>query len=155
MFLILHVFQCCLPYSRSYHVSLSFSYLVHFFFCHIPGSTVFVSHFLRFSVFSPLSRSLSVHFSFSMFLSVSCHIPGQKVFVSHFPHFFSFLAIFYVLQCAFITFSGFSVFLTVFQVIECLCLICHVCQFSRHNPGVLRVFFIFHVFHCIMPYSRS
>jgi hypothetical protein len=36
-----------------------------------------------------------------------------------------------------------------------LCLICHVCQFSRHNPGVLCVFLIFHVSHCIMPYSRS
>ena len=63
---------------------------------HIPGPTVCVSHFARLKVFlaifwvlefaflsfhfflcfSPYSRSYSVHFSFSTFLSVSRHIPG-------------------------------------------------------------------------------
>jgi hypothetical protein len=58
-----------------------------FFFCHILGFTVCISHFLPFSVFSPYSRSYSVHFSFSTFFSVFCHNPGPTMCVSHFPWF--------------------------------------------------------------------
>lgn len=47
-----------------------------FFFPHISGPSMCLSHFPRFSVFCPHSRSYSVHFSFSTFLSVSRHIPG-------------------------------------------------------------------------------
>ena len=73
---------------------------------HIPGQTVFLSHFPRFSVFSPYSRSYSVCVSFSTFISfhaiiqvlqcvvlifhvfsVSHHIPCPKVCVSYFPRF--------------------------------------------------------------------
>jgi hypothetical protein len=48
-FLRLHFFW---PFSMSYHVCVSFS----MFFSvslHIPGHTVILSHFPRFSVFSP------------------------------------------------------------------------------------------------------
>jgi len=44
---------------------------------HIPGPTVFMYHFRRFSVFSPLSRSYSAYFSFFTFFTVSRHIPGH------------------------------------------------------------------------------
>jgi hypothetical protein len=163
VFLILHVFQCFLPYFMPYHVSFSFSSFVsylpysrsyhdfliflicqfsryiqvptvcvfHFalfsvflatcnvlpcdfriflvckFSRHTPYPTVCISHFPRFSVFFghipdpkecvylftlfsvflPYCMSYCVHFSFSTFLSVSHHIPGQTVFVSHFPRF--------------------------------------------------------------------
>ena len=50
-----------------------------------------VSHFPWFSVFSPYSRSYSVHFSLSTFLSVSLHIFGPTVCISHFLCFEYFL----------------------------------------------------------------
>ena len=46
-FLIFHVFQCFLPYSRSYSVSVSFSMFFSFFRI-TPGPTVCISHFLLF-----------------------------------------------------------------------------------------------------------
>ena len=55
VFLILHVFPCFSPYSRSYHDFLIF--LVCQFSRHIQGPTVCVSHFPRFSFFSPYYRS--------------------------------------------------------------------------------------------------
>jgi hypothetical protein len=53
----------------------------HVFYCLslFPGRTVYVSHFPRFSVFSPYSRSYCVHFSFFMFFSVFRHIPGPTM----------------------------------------------------------------------------
>jgi hypothetical protein len=89
-----------------------------------------VSHVPRFSFFSPYSRSYTVHFSFSTLMSGSCHISGQAVFVYHFPFFISgfsprsmsyqvifsfpelvsFLAIFQVLQSAFLIFHVFQCF---------------------------------------------
>ena len=104
-FLIFHIFQCFLPYSRS--------------------SSVCVSYFSRFSSFLHYSKSYSVHFSFSMFCSVSCPIPDPKVSISHFP--------------------PFSVFLAIFQVIQCLCLIFHIFHFFRHTPGPTM---------CINPFSH-
>ena len=67
--LILHFFQCFLPYSRFYNV--------HFIF-HV------------FECFSPYSRSNCVCFSFYSFFSVSRHIPGPSLFVSYFPCFLVF-----------------------------------------------------------------
>ena len=103
------------PYSRSYSVQFSFSTLFSVS-RHIPGHTVFVSHFPRFSVFSPYSWSSSVLFSFftfSVFLEIfhdlqyvfhifhdfhfSHHIPGPTVCIFYFP-------------CAFLSFYVFSVF---------------------------------------------
>jgi hypothetical protein len=65
--------------------------IYHFYFFsvshHIPGPTFCVSHFPRFSVFSPYPSSYSRHFSFSRFFTGFCHIPGQTVFVYHFQRF--------------------------------------------------------------------
>ena len=75
---------------------------------HIPGPIVCVFHFPRFSVFSPYSRSYREYFSFSTFFNVSRHIPGSAVYVAHFARFSVFLAIFQVLQCAFLIFHVFQ-----------------------------------------------
>ena len=109
-----------MPYSRSFNVHFSFAtfFLVS---CHIPGQTMFVSHFPRFSIFSPYSRSYSVFFSICTFFSVSRHIPGDTFFASHIPRY--------------------SVFPHI-QVIECLSLIFQDFQFPRHNPGT--TVYIFH-----------
>jgi hypothetical protein len=56
--------------------------------CNIPGPTVCISHFSRFSVISSFFMSSSGCFSFSMI--------------------FSFLAIFNVLQCKFLNFPNFQ-----------------------------------------------
>ena len=94
MFLIFHDFQ----FSR-----------------HIPGPTVCISHFSRFSVISSFFKSSSGCFSFSMI--------------------FSFLGIFQVLQWTILNFPPFSVFLALFQVLKCVFLIFCDFQFSRHIPG--------------------
>jgi len=60
------------------------------FSCHIPGPTVCISHFSRYSMILSLFKSSSVCFSFSMI--------------------FSFLAIFHVLQCALLIFHVFKWF---------------------------------------------
>ena len=70
-----------------------------------------------------------------MFFSIFCHIPGTTMWISHF-----------------FTLSLF--FFAIFQVLQCLCTIFHIFQFSCHNPGLLCVFLIFYVFHCLKPYSR-
>ena len=87
---------------------------------------------------------------------------------------FSFLVIFLVLQCAFLSFH-FSVFLAIIQVKQCLCLIFHVFQFSLHYLGPTVCFYhfssfpvfltAFHILQCVFlifhdiqffsPYSRS
>ena len=78
------IFQCFLPYFRSYCVHLSFStfftfflpyslirqcgliiFLVFLFSRHILGPTVCIFHFSRFKCFWPYSRSYSVCVSFS------------------------------------------------------------------------------------------
>ena len=72
-FLIFHVFHCISPYSMSYHVSFSF---FTFFTvpCHIPSTTVRVSHFARFSLFLPIFQLLQCVFLILHFFSVSRHI---------------------------------------------------------------------------------
>ena len=92
-FLILHVFQ--------------FSH-------HIPGPTACISHFPRFPVFLPYSRSYSVCFSFSTI--------------------FCFLAILQVLPCEFLIFLIF-ILLAILQVLQYAYLILHVFEFSHHIPG--------------------
>ena len=92
------------PHSRSYSVCVSFCNLLRFLaiiqvlHCvfllskfltvsrHISGPTMCVSHFPQFSFFSPYSRSYSVHFLFSPFLSVSRQFSLNSVCVS-FPRF--------------------------------------------------------------------
>ncbi|EAA20390.1 hypothetical protein, partial [Plasmodium yoelii yoelii] len=108
MFLIFHDFQfsCNIPCATVDISKLSnfFSY-PRLISCH----KLCISHFLRISVFSPYSRSYSVHFSFFTFLSdfvifqvvkwlflifhdfqFSCHIPYPTVDISKFSTFFSF-----------------------------------------------------------------
>ena len=160
-FIFFHVFHCFSPYSRSYHVRFSFSYFLSFFSpyyrsyslgvsfftfpsfsSHIPGPTMFVSHFPRLSVFSTYSRHNSPCVSFHKF--------------------FRFLALFQVLLCTFLIFHSFdsfskyfrsyivshfprfSVFLDIFQFLPCEFLI-FVCQYSRHMscPTV----YIYHFSH--------
>ena len=99
VFLIFHVF----PFSR-----------------HIPGPTVYISHFSRYSVllavFLVLPGIFLIFPRFHVFFfNDSCHDPGSTVGISHF--------------------LSFSVFLALFQVMQCLCLIFHVFQFCRQNPG--------------------
>ena len=122
---------------------------------HIPGQTVFVSHFSRFSVFMPYFMSYNVNFSFSTFFnsldiiqvycvyfsfftffSVSSSILGHTVFVSHFARFSVFFAIFQALPCEFLIFLLCQFLLHIIQVLQCLCS-------------------IFHVFQWFLPYSRS
>ena len=85
------------------------------FSCHIPGSTVCISHFSRFSVIKSFFKWSSGCFSFSMI--------------------FSFLAIFHFLQCTFLNCPTFSVFLAIFHVQKYASLIFRDFQFSCHIPG--------------------
>jgi len=63
-YLIFHVFHCFLSCSRSYQCEFH-CFLVGHFSHNIQSPRVFSSHFPRFSVFSPYSRSNSVCVSFS------------------------------------------------------------------------------------------
>jgi hypothetical protein len=158
-------------------------------FCHIPGPTMCISlfkvfqwfwtyvlhcvfNFQWFSVFSPYSRSYSVHFSFFMFFSVFCHIPHQTVFVSHFPRFFSFLAKIQVTQCVFLIFHVFHYFLPYSRSYSVWFSFCTFYSVSRYNPGPIEcishisqfsvclaifqvlqcAFLILHVFQCFSLY---
>jgi hypothetical protein len=134
-FLIFLIFPCFLPYSTSYNVCFSFftifsflailqvlqcAFLIfHIFECFYPycrSNTV--SHFLRFSLFSPYSTSYNVHFSFSTCLSVSHHILGHTVFVSRFSVFHHYpghtvgLLIFHVFQFSLPYFTCYSMCFT-------------------------------------------
>ena len=102
---------------------------------HIPGQTVFVYHFpFSISGFSPRSTSYQVIFSF--------------------PELVSFLAIFQVLQCAFlifhifqrfsqystsyhvcVSFSTFFSFLPIIQTYSAHCSFFTLFSVSRHIPG--------------------
>jgi hypothetical protein len=151
-FLIVHIFECFSIYSRSYSVCFSFSMLFsslailqvlqcvflifHVFSVsrHNSRSIVCVSHFPWFLVFSPYSRSYRVHFSISMFFSVSCHIPGPRVLclifhVFYFPRhnpgptvcfsYFSWFSIFFPCSRSYSVYFSFSTFFKI----------------SRHIPG--------------------
>ena len=123
-FLIFHPFQCFSLYFMSNSVCVSFftlfSFLVSGFFSfftflnvsrHIPGPTVCAFHFPNFSVYSSYSRSYRVHFSFSTLFNVFLpYSRSNNVCVSFFT-FFIFLAVFQVLQCAFLIFHLFQCFL--------------------------------------------
>ena len=68
-----------MPYSRSYYAHFSFT-PIFLILCHIPGQTMFVSHFPR-------------------FFQCSRHNPGMRVCISHFSCFWLFLTLFHVIQC--------------------------------------------------------
>ena len=86
-FLIFHVFQCFIIFQVVKWMFLIFHDFQ--FSCHIPRPTVDISKF-------------STFFSFPRLIS------PPKVCISHFPEIFSFLAIFQVLQCAFLIFHVFQ-----------------------------------------------
>ena len=129
-FLIFHVFQ---------------------FSLHIPGRAVSVSHFPRFSVFSPYFKSYSA--IFSKFSRVFHHISGltcaflifcisvlspySRSYSMHFSFFTFFSVSSHIpdLQFEFLIFHLFSVSLTIFEVLQCAFLLFEVFQFSRHIPG--------------------
>jgi hypothetical protein len=94
-----------------------------------------VAHFSWFWIFSPYSRSCSVHFSFSMVCSVSCHILLATVYFSHFND-FQFSVHIPDHRVCISHFPTFSVFLSIIQVLQ-------------------GVFLIFHVFQCFSPYFTS
>ena len=99
---------------------------------HIPGPTVFVSHFPDVSVFSPYSRSYSLHFSFSrfsVFLAIF-QVPFCEFLIFFFFQFYCHLRgptvciFFNLFQCFSIYSTSYSVFL-----------IFHVFRFSHHTAG--------------------
>jgi hypothetical protein len=119
-------------------LKLRFSFSTYFSVSsHIPGHTVFVSYFARFSVFSPYSKSYSVHFSFHVFqrLFFFWHISGFALSISHFPRFSVYLAMFQVIHSLCFIFLVFLNFLPIIQVLQC-------------------AYFIFHVFQYLWPYFR-
>ena len=103
--LVLHIFQCFLPYYRSYSVCVSFSMFFSFLVIIQILQCVF-RIFQLFQCLSPYFTSYSVSISFCMIFS---YPPYSRFYSVHF---------------SFSTFS--SVFHSIFQVIQCFSLIFHV-----------------------------
>ena len=172
-FIFLTIFQVLQCAFFIFHVFKWF-----FFFCHIPGPrvsvshysgffsvsrqipdhTVFVSHFPLFSVFLTYSRSYSVRFSFFTFLEVSPPPPPRVQVLE------CVLLFFHVFLCSrhspdptvcIFHFSRFSVFLAIIQVIPCLCLIYHLFRFSHHIPSPTVCVSHFPRFSAFSQYSRA
>jgi putative Ca2+/H+ antiporter (TMEM165/GDT1 family) len=106
-FIIFHLFQWFWPNPMFY--SVCFSFLIFFSVsCHIPCSTVCVSHFLCFSAYLAIYQVLQCTFIifqvFSVFLAIYPDI--QCVFLI-FHLFQCFCPYNHVLQCAFLIFHGF------------------------------------------------
>ena len=113
-----------------------------------------MSHFPRFLVFSPKSRSYSVYFSYFKFFTVSGYIPGPTVCVS----FCLFFRVSCNISCPIMWvshFPRFSEFLTTFHVLPCEFLIFLLCQFSRHIPDPKIRVSHFPFWSVFTPYSRS
>ena len=118
------------------------SYCMHFSFFlffsvsrHIAGHTIFVSHFPRFSVFSPKYRSYTMYFSYFIVCTASRHIPGPRVCVSHFFTFFSVSCHIPFPTVCVSHFAFFKIFLSVFHLLQFVFLIFYIFQVSRHFPG--------------------
>jgi hypothetical protein len=123
------------------------------FSCHNPGPTLFISHFLRFSVFLAIFQLIHCLCLIFHVFQFSHHNPGPTVYVSPFSCFSLFIAIILVQQCVCLIFL-------VFQF-SCLILgdtvyISHYSHFSGFSPfsrSYRKVFF--HKFQCFSLYSRS
>jgi hypothetical protein len=113
--------------------------LFHVILCslQIPGPTLCISHFPRFSFFLPYSRSYTEHFSIScIFHYFLLYIISYSFCVS-FSTFFSFFFLPYSSSYSVhFTFSTIFRILGIFYVLVC-------------------AFFIFQVFHCFLPYTMS
>ena len=177
-FLIFHVFSDFVIFQSSsgcFSFSMIFSFIAIFhvlqwtfinfppFFSfphHISCPKGCISHFPWFSVFSPNSRSYSVHFSFSTFFSVSRHNAGPTVYFSHFSRFSVLLAIFHIIQCAFLIFhlfTRFSGFLPYSMSYNVNFLFFTSFSVSRHNPGptvCIPHFLMFFSVSCQISYLR-
>ena len=109
-FLIFHVFQCFLPYSRSYSVHFSF-----------------LTFFGVFAIFQCLQCAFLIFYVFQFFQ----HIPGPRVCIAHFSRFSVFLTICQVIHDCVLFFS----FLAIIQVLQWSFLIVHIFQCFCHVPA--------------------
>ena len=110
-FLIFHVFQCFLPYSRSYSVHFSF-----------------LTFFGVFAIFQCLQCAFLIFYVFQFFQ----HIPGPRVCIAHFSRFSVFLTICQVIHDCVLFFS----FLAIIQVLQWSFLIVHIFQcFSPYSSS--------------------
>ena len=137
-------FSVFLPYSRSHSEHSSFStffsvfryfqitqcaFLIFHVFqvsLHIPGPTMFIFHFPRFSVFR--------------------QFPSPTMCNSHFPRFSGFFATFHVLQCSFLILQDFSICSPYSRSYSVHFLFLMSFSFSCHVPDHTVLFLIFHVF---------
>ena len=110
-FLIFHVFQCFLPYSRSYSIHFSF-----------------LTFFGVFAIFQCLQCAFLIFYVFQFFQ----HIPGPRVCIAHFSRFSVFLTICQVIHDCVLFFS----FLAIIQVLQWSFLIVHIFQcFSPYSSS--------------------
>ena len=162
-FLIFHVFQCFLPYSRSYSVHFSFltffgvfaifqclqcAFLIFYvfqFFQHIPGPRVCIAHFSRFSVFLTICQVIHDCVLFFSFLAI-IQVLQWSFLIVHIFQCFSPYSSSYSVCVSFSTFFSFSFFLFLFLFLFCFVLpfcrsysvpftLFHVFQFSCHIPA--------------------
>ena len=122
---------------------------------HVPGPTLWVSHFARFSMILAIFQVLPYEFLIFLVSQFSQHIPGPKVCMPHFPWFFQLSHHTPGPKVYVPHFSRISVFFTIFHVLQFVDLIFHY----FHFPSILQVlqcaFLIFHDFECFSPYSWS
>ena len=162
-FLIFHVFQCFLPYSRSYSVHFSFltffgvfaifqclqcAFLIFYVFQfsqHIPGPRVCIAHFSRFSVFLTICQVIHDCVLFFSFLAI-IQVLQWSFLIVHIFQCFSPYSSSYSVCVSFSTFFSFSFFLFLFLFLFCFVLpfcrsysvpftLFHVFQFSCHIPA--------------------
>ena len=112
---IFHFFQWFLPYSRSYHISFSFS-----------------SFDIFLAIFQVLKWVCIPFHVFQFFQHIL--VPVMWISLFFFFSFSSFIAIFQVLQCAFLIFHPFQ-FFSPYSRSYSVYLILHILQFFRHIPG--------------------
>ena len=122
------------------------------FSSHIPGPTMFVSHFPRLSVFSTYSRYYSACVSFLSFFRFLALLQVLVCTFFIFPVFDSFSKYFRSYNVS--HFPRYSVFLDILQFSPCEFLI-FVCQYFRHMSCPTMYIYHFLVFQCFSPYSSS
>ena len=129
---IFHVFQCFLPYSRSYSGHFSFFTLISdFVIFQIVRWMFLIFHDFQFSCH--IQRPTVDISKFSTFFSFPRHISRPKVCISHFPWFSVFSPYSRSFSGHFSFFTFFSDFV-IFQVVKWMFLIFHDFQFSCHIP---------------------
>ena len=161
-FLIFHVFQCFLLYSRSYSVHFSFltffgvfaifqclqcAFLIFYVFQfsqHIPGPRVCIAHFSRFSVFLTICQVIHDCVLFFSFLAI-IQVLQWSFLIVHIFQCFSPYSSSYSVCVSFSTFFSFSFFLFLFFCFVLFLPFCrsysvpftlfHVFQFSCHIPA--------------------